>query len=151
MKLMGPGGDPPPRSPPISPALFKKALKGRLWHSPFFNLWFIIFSFLVHYSCNRKQTILNTFPYLEVGRRFCGNVSSAITFDSVKIRRWVCQHRISLLEARRMNYNLTLKRHFENLTSGQGEQDLVTWSESHVAYQATRIVGLNTAMAFSSL
>ena len=37
-----------------------------------------------------------------------------------------------------MNYNLTLKRHFENLTSGH---DVIR--KGHVAYQLIRTVGLN--------
>ena len=47
---------------------------------------------------------------------------SVITFDSVNSRHSFCQHRISLIETRRINYNLTLKGHLENLTSGQGWQ-----------------------------
>ena len=49
---------------------------------------------------------------------------SAITFDSVKTQHSFCQHRISLFKTRRMNYSLTLKNHFEKLTSGQGH-DLI--------------------------
>ena len=45
-----------------------------------------------------------------------------------------------------MIYILTLKRHVENLTSGQGH-DLT--QKGHVAYQSIRIVGLNTSMVFS--
>ena len=45
-----------------------------------------------------------------------------------------------------MIYNLTLKRHVENLTSGKGH-DLIR----HAAYQSIRIVGLNTAIVFSLL
>ena len=47
-----------------------------------------------------------------------------------------------------MNYNLTLKGHLENLTSGQGH-DLTR--KGHVAYQLIRIVDLNTSEVFSSL
>ena len=47
-----------------------------------------------------------------------------------------------------MIYDLTLKGHFENLTTGQGH-DLIR--KGHVAYQLIRIVGLNTSMVFSSL
>ena len=47
-----------------------------------------------------------------------------------------------------MIYNLTLKGHVENLTSGQGH-DLAR--KGHVAYQSIRIVGLNTSMVFSLL
>ena len=53
------------------------------------------------------------------------------------------QRSISLLKTRRMNYNLTLKGHFENLTSGQGH-DLI--EKGHVAYHSIRIVGFNTFM-----
>ena len=42
-----------------------------------------------------------------------------------------------------MNYNLTLKSHYENLTSGQGH-DLIR--KGNVAYQSIRIVGLNTSI-----
>ena len=47
-----------------------------------------------------------------------------------------------------MNYFLTLKGHFENLTSGQGH-DLT--EKGHVAYQSIRIVELNTSDVFSPL
>ena len=58
------------------------------------------------------------------------------------------QCRIYLLKTRRINYNLTLKDHFENLTSGQGH-DLI--GKDHVAYRLIRMVSLNTSMVFSSL
>ena len=48
----------------------------------------------------------------------------------------------------RMNYNVTLKSHFENLTSGQGH-DLI--GKGHVAYKSIRMVVLNTAMVLSLL
>ena len=44
-----------------------------------------------------------------------------------------------------MSYNLILKGHVENLTSGQGH-DLAR--KCHVANQSIRIVGLNTSMVF---
>ena len=47
-----------------------------------------------------------------------------------------------------MNYNLTLKGHAENFTSGQGH-DLI--QKGHTVYQSIRIVGLNKAMVFSAL
>ena len=47
-----------------------------------------------------------------------------------------------------MSYNLTLRGHVENLTSGQGH-DLI--GKGHVVYQSIRIAGLNTFMVFSSL
>ena len=33
---------------------------------------------------------------------------------------FILQHRVPLIEKRRMNYKLTLKGHFEELTQGQG-------------------------------
>ena len=44
-----------------------------------------------------------------------------------------------------MIYNVTLKGHVENLTSGQGH-DLIR--NGHVACQSIRIVGMNTSMVF---
>ena len=44
-----------------------------------------------------------------------------------------------------MNYKLTSKGHFENLTSGQGHD--VT-GKGHVANQSIRIVELNTSEVF---
>ena len=79
---------------------------------------------------------------------FCDKSFSEITFDSAKTQYLFCQNRVSLVETRRMIYNLTLKGHFENLTSGQGH-DLTR--KGHVAYQSIGIVGLNTSMVFSSL
>ena len=52
--------------------------------------------------------------------RFCDKRFSVITFDSVETQHLFCQHRVSLVEPRRMIYNLTLKGHVGNLTSGQG-------------------------------
>ena len=63
-------------------------------------------------------------------------------------RHYFCQHRVSLVETRRMNYNLTLKGQLENLTSGQGH-DLT--GKGHVAYQSVRNVEPNTPKAFSAL
>ena len=71
-----------------------------------------------------------------------------ITFDLVKTRQLFCQHRVFLVNTRRMTYKLTLKSHVESLTSGQGH-DLTR--KGHVAYQSIRIVNQNTAMVFSSL
>ena len=70
------------------------------------------------------------------------------TFTSVKARYLFCQRGVSLVETRRMVYNLTLKRLFENLPSCQGH-DLI-W-KGHVAYLSIRIVGLNTSMVFALL
>ena len=67
---------------------------------------------------------------------------SVIAFDSNKSRHQFYQHRVTLVEKRRMNYKLTWKGHFENLTSGQGH-DLT--GKSHVAYHSIRIVELNTS------
>ena len=50
-----------------------------------------------------------------------------------------------ILETRRMRYNLILKGHFENLTSGQGH-DLI--KKGHVAYQSVRMVVLITSIVF---
>ena len=72
---------------------------------------------------------------------------SVITFDSNKSHQFY-QHRVPLVEKRGMNYKLTWKGHFENLTSGQGH-DLTR--KSHVAYQSIRIVELNTSDMFSPL
>ena len=47
-----------------------------------------------------------------------------------------------------MIYNLTLKGHAKNLTSGK-RHDLIR--KGHVAYQTIRIVNMNTSMVFSSL
>ena len=47
-----------------------------------------------------------------------------------------------------MNYNLTLKGHFKNLTKGQGH-DLI--GKCHDAYQSIRIVGMSASMMFSWL
>ena len=47
-----------------------------------------------------------------------------------------------------MNYNLTLKGHFEDLTSGQGH-DLIR--KGYFAYQSIRMVVLNTSMVFALL
>ena len=47
-----------------------------------------------------------------------------------------------------MNYNLTLKGHLENLTSGQGHELI---GKGHVAYQSIRMLVLNTSMVFSLL
>ena len=69
------------------------------------------------------------------------------TFASVEIRHSFCQHRFSLLETRRMSYNLTLQVH-ENLTSGQGHYLI---KKGHVAYQSIRMVVLNTSMVLSVL
>ena len=55
---------------------------------------------------------------------------------------------VSLVKTRQMNYNLTLKGHVENLTSGQGH-DLIR--NGHAAYQSFHCVSLNTSMVFSSL
>ena len=79
---------------------------------------------------------------------FAKRHSSVITFDSVKTGYSFYQHRIYLLKTRRMNYNLTLKGHFENLTSGQGH-DLI--GKGHVAYQSIRMVVLNTPMVLTLL
>ena len=73
---------------------------------------------------------------------------SVITFDSVKTRHSFCQHRVSHVKPRRMIYNLTLKGHVDNLTSGQGH-DLIR--KDHIAYQSIRIVDLSTSMVISSL
>ena len=45
-----------------------------------------------------------------------------------------------------MNYKLTSKSNFENLTSGQGH-DLIR--KDHVAYQSIRMVVRNTSMVFA--
>ena len=47
-----------------------------------------------------------------------------------------------------MTYELILKGHFENLTSGQGH-DLI--GKGHVTYQSIRMVDLNTYMVFPVL
>ena len=44
-----------------------------------------------------------------------------------------------------MNYHLTLKGHFENLTQGQSH-DLI--GKGHDAYQSIRVVGLSTSWCF---
>ena len=64
------------------------------------------------------------------------------------VRRLFCQHRVPLLKMRRMNYKLTLKCHFENLTKGQGH-DLI--GKGHVACQSICIVDPNTCKLFSLL
>ena len=56
-------------------------------------------------------------------------------------RHSFCQHRVSLLKTRRMNYDLTLKGHIENFTQSQGP-DLI--GRGNVAYQSICIVVLNT-------
>ena len=55
---------------------------------------------------------------------FCDKRFSVITFDSVETQHFFCQHRVSLVEPRRMKYNLTLKGYVENLTSGQGHDQI---------------------------
>ena len=40
-----------------------------------------------------------------------------------------------------MNYNLTLKGHFENMTCGQGHG---LFGKGHVAYQSIHVVVLDT-------
>ena len=47
-----------------------------------------------------------------------------------------------------MNYNLTLKGHFENLTSGQGLDQI---GKGHAAYQSIRMVVLNRPGRFIAL
>ena len=47
-----------------------------------------------------------------------------------------------------MNYNLTLKGHFENLIASQGH-DLI--GKGHVAYQSICVVVLNPSIVFSLL
>ena len=47
-----------------------------------------------------------------------------------------------------MNYHLTFKGHFKNLTRGQGH-DLI--GKGHDAYLLIGIIGLSTSMVFSSL
>ena len=76
---------------------------------------------------------------------------SVITFDSIKTRHSFCQHRISILETRRMNFNLTSKYHSENLTSGEGWMEKVLNGKGHVAYLSIGMIVLNTAMVFSFL
>ena len=71
-----------------------------------------------------------------------------MTFDSAETRHSFCQHGVSLVKTRRLNYNLTLKGHFENLTLGQGH-DLI--GKDHVAYQLISMVVLNTSMMYSLL
>ena len=77
------------------------------------------------------------------------NIFSVITFDSVKARLCWLNH-VSLVENRRMNNNLTLKGHLENLTQDQGH-DLA--GKGHVSYQCICNIGLNTSMygAFMAL
>ena len=73
---------------------------------------------------------------------FCEKRLSVITYESVKARHSFCQHRVSLVKPRRMDYKLT-KGHVEN------GHNLI--GETHVAYQSIRIVSLNTSIIFSSL
>ena len=47
-----------------------------------------------------------------------------------------------------MNYNLTLKGHFENLISGQSHGLI---GKGYVAYQSIRMVVMNTSMVFALL
>ena len=58
------------------------------------------------------------------------------------------QYCAPLVEMRRMNYNLTFKRHLGNLSSGPGH-DLA--GKGHVAYQSICIVKLKSSKVFSSL
>ena len=60
-------------------------------------------------------------------------------------RHSFCQHRVSLVETRRINYNLTLKGHFEYLIYSQGH-DMI--GKGHVAFQSILIVGLNTSIIY---
>ena len=76
---------------------------------------------------------------------FCEKGFSVITFDAVETRHLFCQHHVSLVQPRRMIYNLTSKSHVENLTSGQGH-DLPR--KGHIAYQSIRMVVLSTSMVF---
>ena len=72
----------------------------------------------------------------------------ATPFDSRKARHSFCQHSVSFVVTRRMNYKLTLKGHLENLTEGQGYN---LTAKCHIAYRSICIVELNTSKAFSSL
>ena len=55
------------------------------------------------------------------------------------------QYCAPLVEMRRMNYNLTFKRHLGNLSSGPGH-DLA--GKGHVAYQSICIVKLKSSKVF---
>ena len=46
-----------------------------------------------------------------------------ITFDIRKVGSLFLHHRVSIVEARRIMYNITLKGQFQNLTSDQSRDD----------------------------
>ena len=62
-------------------------------------------------------------------------------------RHSFCQHQVSLVATRRINYDLTSTGHFENLTSDEGH-DLIR--KGHAAYKSICIVDLNACNVFQS-
>ena len=72
---------------------------------------------------------------------------SANTFDQVKARHSFCQHRVSLVKTRRINYDLTLQGHVENLTLVMVKVKVM----NSVAYQSICIVVMNTSKMIISL
>ena len=53
-----------------------------------------------------------------------------MTFDSVKARCVFCKHRVSFVETRRMNYNLTLKGHLKIWSKVK----VMTWSKNSMSH-----------------
>ena len=70
-----------------------------------------------------------------------------MNFDSIKARHSFWQHGTPLVKTRRMNYNLTLKRHVENLTEGQGHY-LV--GIGHVGYRSVSCIRQSCIRSVSS-
>ena len=115
-------------------SFFYEVEAGRSGHQRLAKSYLAYLNIFQKLKLKKKLKKTKTVKIAVLRRRF-----SVITFDSVKTRHSVCQHRFSLFKTRRMNYNLTLKGNIETLTSGQGH-DLI--GKGHVAYQSIRMVYL---------
>ena len=90
-------------------------------------------------SNNSKNNRFKRF-FNVLSEKFFGN-----NFWHNKDTIFIWQHCVYLVEVRRMNYNLTVKEDFENMTYDQGDD--LTW-KGHVAYQSMRFVFLNISLSF---
>ena len=79
--------------------------------------------------------LLGTFFRSEEMFLQCKNISCVITFASVKARHSFCQHRVSLVDTRRINYNLI----FKVILKIWPQVKVMTWSEK-VMLHISRIV-----------